>query len=106
MKNTEIGYQDQMNSMSHKISDLTNKLWASERRLKRYERRKCKYAKKIHMSMEYLQKYGNQLSIFQGHELYKILSCGMEKYGFSNSHYWYIDIIFYVYKEIDNHWRL
>ena len=34
------------------------------------------------LRMEYLEKYGIQLSVFQGHELYEIQSCGMEKYGF------------------------
>ena len=34
------------------------------------------------LSMEYLEKYGIQLSVFQGHEKYEILSCGMEKYVF------------------------
>ena len=34
-------------------------------------------------SMKYLEKYGINLSIFQGHEKYEIQSCGMEKNGFS-----------------------
>ena len=33
--------------------------------------------------MEYLEKHGIQLPVFQGHEKYEIHSCGMEKYGFS-----------------------
>ena len=29
--------------------------------------------------MEYLEKYGIQFYVFQGHELYEIQSCSMEK---------------------------
>ena len=32
--------------------------------------------------IEYLEKYGIQLSIFQGHEKYEIQSCGMESIDF------------------------
>ena len=43
LKNMEIGYQDQLNQLSSKVHDLTNKLSVAERRVRRLDRRSSRY---------------------------------------------------------------
>ena len=39
LQSVEMGYEDQVNQMREKVTELTNKLAASDRRLKRFNRR-------------------------------------------------------------------